>query len=124
MRTENANAGTTLPIAFNVTYKSTGEDVLAVDIESALFMLKRRLSDADTAAKLTKELTDGISAADGTVTVTLDPTDTKDLDGKHFGTLRLFLVSGAVLDWEDTTYPGIPYIELNFRQGSVEAITA
>jgi hypothetical protein len=120
---EYANSGTTLPIGFAVTYKSTEDDVPEGDISDAVFMVKKRLSNDDEDALITKTLADGIAKADGTVTVTLDPEDTKDLQGAYYATLRIFLTSGAVLDWEDTDYPNVPYFELHFRQGAVEAIT-
>jgi hypothetical protein len=120
---EYANSGTTLPIEFVVTYKSTGENVLSADIEGAVFLVKKLLSNEDEDAVITKDLTDGITKANGKVTVTLVPEDTEGLLGKHFATLKIFLTSGAVLDWEDTDYPSVPYIELHFRQGAVKATT-
>ena len=129
-RTESIFSGTTRNIEFNVTYPSTwsvalkrSTAVLAAEISSARFLLKDELTSADASALVTKTTSSGISTANGIVTVTLSAADTKDLEGSYVGTLRLYLVGGGVYDFEDASYLGIPYINLSFSQGSVEAIT-
>lgn len=127
-REEIIPAGTDRDVEFITTYNSTwsvvlkrGTDVLAVEVASATMLLKKQLNLADDAAVVEKTTDDGIAVADGTLTATLTPEDTKDLNGKYFATLRIILTSGKVLDWQDSEYDNIPYVVLNFMQGAVEA---
>lgn len=129
-RSISVPAGTTRNIEFAVTYPSTwsvalkrSTNVLAADISSARFLLKDEITSPDASAIVTKTTISGITigASDGKVTVTLNPADTKELEGSYVGTLRLYLVGGSVVDFEDTTYPDIYYIQISITQGAVEA---
>jgi hypothetical protein len=122
-------AGNRRVIEFTTTYsenwsvplkRETG--IMADDVSTVAFLLKRKMNNADEAADVEKTLGDGIAVTDGKVTVTLDATDTKDLQGKYFGTLRLHLTDGGVVDWIDEDFADTPYIMLDFTQGAVEAV--
>ena len=120
-------SGTTRQVEFSITYSSTwsvvakqGDAVEAADVTDATFLLKKRLSDTDAEAKVTKETAD-IALASGTATVTLLPADTKDLQGDYFASLRLYLTDGTVQDFESSD---LPYISLTFTQGAVESVAA
>jgi hypothetical protein len=122
-------SGTTRKLEFQTTYASdwsdpdkAGEDILAADVDKSVVMLKRALGTADAAAKLTKTTASGVTVVDGKVTALLLPDDTKDLQGTYYATCRLFMKSGAVLDWQDAA--GKPYVKLEFVQGAVEATAA
>lgn len=123
-------AGTRRVIDFSTTYSQNwsveakrGENIDAEDVEGAVFMLKKQLAQADEDAAVTKMLDSGIVVTDGTVTVTVDAADTKDLQGKYYGTLRLYLTDDGVVDWQDADFDDTPYIILNFTQGAVEAVS-
>jgi hypothetical protein len=123
-------AGTRRVIEFSVTYSSNwsvavkrGTNVLSADITSARFLLKNNLTASDDSASVSKTTLSGITKIDGKVTVTLNPVDTKELEGSYFGTLRLYLADGGVVDFEDTSYTDTPYLQISITQGSVEAIT-
>lgn len=119
-------SGNTRYLAFTLTYPDDwseeakrGNNVMAADIASATFLLKRQLSISDEEAAVSKTNADGITLEDGLATVELEPTDTQDLQGKYYGTLRLFLAGGSV---QDVRVDGKPYVELTFIQGAVEAV--
>jgi hypothetical protein len=123
-------AGTRKIIEFDVTYSQDwsvvakrGTDVLASEVSSAKFMLKTDPSVADGSASLTQTLGSGITAADGTLTVTMSATDTKDLSGSYYGTLRIYFAGSVVSDWMDTEYDNTPYITVVATQGAVEAVS-
>lgn len=132
-RVIQGNAGTRLVMDFNpLKYAATpgwsvsekaGTNVLAADVSSAKFCLKERLGTPDASAKVTKTNSSGITLSNGSAKVTLSPTDTKDLQGTYYGTLRLYLADGGVSDAEDTSYLDVPYIEVDFSQGAVEAVS-
>src|ERR1044072_9129823 len=91
-------AGTRRVIEFNVTYSANwsialkrSTNVLAADISSARFLLKKQLTEPDASAAIEKTLPSGISQTDGKVTVTLNPADAKAPEGSYPGTLRLSL---------------------------------
>ena len=120
--------GETKNFRFNTTYSADwsvvdkqGDPIAADDITSATFLLKKKVSDADADAIITKTTDDGISKASGVVTATLDPEDTEDLEGTYVGTLRLFLASGSVQDVYDIEYPDDPLITLIIKRGAVRA---
>jgi hypothetical protein len=130
-------AGTRRVIEFNATYSESwsvaskrpsahagvAQPILATDISSAKFLLKNSLTSSDESAAVTKTLSSGITKIDGKVTVTLNPADTKELEGSYLGTLRLYLTDGGVVDFEDTSYTDTPYLQISITQGSVESIT-
>lgn len=122
-------AGTTMMLDFATTYdanwsveENQGEPIVAEDVTGARFLLKRNLADGDDDAAVEKTLDDGITVSEGLARVALDPGDTKDLQGAYLGTLRLFLAGGAVVDWRDSAFEKVPYIELDITQGAVEAV--
>ncbi len=124
-RTEEIPAGTTRNLVFNTTYSSDWseeasqeEDVGSSAVSSAKFMLKREIETADANAAYTES---NPTIADGSVTVTIAATDTATLEGRYYGTLRLYMVDGGVHDWEDTTYPKVPYIYVDITQGAVKS---
>jgi hypothetical protein len=121
-------AGTRRILQFNVTYSANwsvvlkqNSAVLAADVTAATFLLKNPRTQADASAAVTKTLSAGIAKANGVITVTLNPADTKDLEGTYYGTLRLYLADSGVVDFEDSSYADIPYIQLSITQGAVEA---
>lgn len=130
MRKITVPAGTRRYIQFSTTYSSDwsvaekqGQNIEDAEVSSAKFMLKKRATEADDDAALTKTKVDGITVTSGKVTVLLNPNDTKDLDGDYIATLRLYLSDDAVVDWTDTSYENTPYIQIEFVQGAVEAVS-
>jgi hypothetical protein len=124
-----APAGTRRVMEFTTTYSQDwsvvvkrGTNILAADVSSASFLLKKRLTNTDADAALTKTLVSGIAVTSGKVTVTLNPADTDELEGPYFGTLRLYMADGGVVDWIDEDFNDTPYIVITFTQGSVEAV--
>ncbi|QDT46191.1 hypothetical protein Pan258_02080 [Symmachiella dynata] len=122
-------AGTTQNIAFNATYSADwsevakqSQDVAAADVSDAKFMLKKYVGEDDTDAVVTKTLSSGITKEDGKLTVTLAPSDTAGITGKYFASLRVFLTSGNVQDFEDTDFT-LPHIIVNITRGSVKAVS-
>jgi len=99
-----------------------GDDIEAAEVEEAEFLLKKRLLDDNDDAVVTKLLSVGatdMTIASGEIRVILAPEDTAGLKGKYYGTLRITLTTGAVIDWEDVDYAGVPYIVCNIAQGAV-----
>jgi hypothetical protein len=121
-------AGTQRVIEFTTTYSQDwsdpakrGQNIQASEVQSARFLLKKRLSDADADALITKTIGSGITVTTGKVSVTLQPDDSDDLEGQHYATLRIYLQGGIVVDWEDEKYGDVPYIAVEFDPGAVNA---
>ena len=116
-------AGTTRVLEYNTRGK--GVDVPAAGVPAAKRMLKAAPTDADAAAKAIKALGSGVVMTDGKATVTLVPSDTKDLErsAPYYATLRLWLTGGKVLDFEAAGFPGVPYQTVKVTQGAVEAVS-
>lgn len=126
-RTIQIPAGTTRNIIFNTTYSSDwsveakqGNNIANAEVTSAQFILKREIETADEDAAYTEA---SPVVADGKVTVTITAADTKALEGRYYGTLRIILATGSIVDWEDTSYAGVPYILVDLIQGAVEDIS-
>jgi len=121
-------AGTTRNIIFNVTYSDNwsvvakrGAAVAVADISFAKFTLKREIEVEDDNADYVEV---SPTIAEGIVTVTIAASDTKELEGRYYGTLRLILATGSIVDWEDTSYADVPYIYIDVVQGAVEEISS
>lgn len=123
-------SGNTRYIEFTVTYSADwsvvakrSTSVIDSEISKVTFMLKPDPFTADASATVSKTSpTADITIATGLVTVALTPANTQNLQGKYYASLRVFLTSGAVVDFEDSSYASTPYIEVEFLQGSVGAI--
>lgn len=73
-------------VTFSVAVTSSGTPVDLESTQSITFTAKRRMSDPDSAAILSKTVGAGIEVEDNVAQVTIDRADTQDFDD----TVRLF----------------------------------